>query len=79
MRHVVSDPNFLNGKPCLSGVRLSLELILEEFIQKKNIRDIVRKYPQLSDDDVAFVLHYAIRLINAHPEDADPPRKPHHD
>jgi uncharacterized protein (DUF433 family) len=75
MRHVMSDPDFLNGKPHLSGVRLSLELILNEFVQKKSVKDIVRKYPQLTHDDVIFVLHYAIRLINAHPEDADPPRK----
>lgn len=75
MRHIVSDPQFLNGKPYLGGVRISLELILDEFVQKKTIKDIVRKYPQLSEDDVIFVLQYAIRLINMHPEDADIQRK----
>ncbi len=71
MRHVVSDPHFLNGKPFLGGLRLSLELILEEFIQRRSVHEIVRKYPQLTEDDVLFVLKYAIRSINAHPEDAD--------
>jgi uncharacterized protein (DUF433 family) len=78
MRHVVSDPDFLHGKPYLGGLRISLELIMQEFVQHKTIRDITRKYPQLSEEDVLFVLHYAIRLINAHPEEADIHRSADH-
>ena len=76
MRHVVSDPNFLNGKPYLGGARLSVSLILQEFINGKTIRGIVRKYPQLQQSDVLCVLNYAIKVIDAHPEDADIIREP---
>lgn len=76
MKHIISDPNFLNGKPYLGGVRLSAELILDEFVQKKSLRDIIRKYPQLQEDDILFVLQYAIKVINAHPEDAHIQRAP---
>ncbi len=71
MRHIISDPNFLHGKPYLGGVRLSVEMILEELIQKKSTRDVAKKFPQLQEDDVLFVLQYAQRVINNHPEDAD--------
>ncbi|PIQ24356.1 hypothetical protein COW36_24195 [bacterium (Candidatus Blackallbacteria) CG17_big_fil_post_rev_8_21_14_2_50_48_46] len=71
MRHVISDSNFLNGKPYLGGIRLSLEMILNEFLQRKTIHEIVRKYPQLAEEDVLFALQYAIKTVNAHPEDAD--------
>lgn len=71
MRHIISDPNFLNGKPYLGGVRLSVDLILDELLQKRNTREVAKKYPQLSEEDVLFVLQYAQRVINQHPEDAD--------
>lgn len=71
MRHIISDPDFLHGKPYLGGARLSLELILEELIQKKYTREVSKKYPQLTEDDVLAVLQYAQRVINAHPEFAD--------
>ncbi|PKL74639.1 MAG: antitoxin [Candidatus Melainabacteria bacterium HGW-Melainabacteria-1] len=71
MRHIISDPHFLNGKPFLGGARLSVELILDELILKKNTRDVAKKYPQITEDDVIFVIQYAQRLVNKHPEDAD--------
>jgi uncharacterized protein (DUF433 family) len=71
MRHIITDPNFLHGKPYLGGIRLSVDLILDELIEKKNTREVAKKYPQMTEDDVLFVLRYAQRVINNHPEDAD--------
>jgi len=71
MRQIVSDPNFLHGKPYIGGVRLSIDLILEELIKKKNIHDVAKKYPQITEEDVLFALQYAQKVINNHPEDAD--------
>jgi len=71
VRHIISDPNFLNGKPYIGGVRLSIELILDELIKFRNVRDVAKKYPQITEDDVLFALQYASRAVNAHPEFAD--------
>jgi uncharacterized protein (DUF433 family) len=71
MRQIISDPNFLHGKPYIGGVRLSIELILEELIKFRNIRDVAKKYPQITEDDVITALQYASRVVNAHPEFAD--------
>lgn len=71
MRHIVSDKNYLRGKPYLGGVKITVQMLLEELLEGKTMRDIVRKYPQLQEDDIAVILNYAIRVINAHPEDAD--------
>lgn len=71
MRHIISDPNFLHGKPYLGSGRLSVEMILEELIKIKNTREVAKKFPQIQEDDVIFVLQYAQRIINKHPEDAD--------
>lgn len=71
MRQIISDPNFLHGKPYLGGVRLSVELILEHLAQKMSIHEIARKYPQLTEEDVIFTIQYAARVVSAHPEEAD--------
>lgn len=71
MRQIISDPDFLKGKPYVGGVRLSVDIILEELAQKKNIRDVAKKFPQLTEEDVIFALGYAVKVVNAHPEDAD--------
>lgn len=78
MRHIISDPHFLNGKPYVGGVRLSVDLILDELISCKNTRDVAKKYPQLTEDDVLFCLQYAQKVINNHPEDADVQREERH-
>lgn len=71
MRHIISDPNFLNGKPYLAGCRLSVEMILDEVIAKKNTRDVAKKFPQLTEDDVFLCIQYAQKVVNKHPEEAD--------
>ena len=71
MRQIISDPNFLKGKPYLGGVRISVEMVLEELALKKSPHEIARKYPQITEDDVLFIIRYAARVVNAHPEDAD--------
>lgn len=71
MRQIICDPDFLKGKPYVGGVRLSVDLILDELSQKKNIREVAKKFPQLTEDDVIFALQYAIKVVNKHPEEAD--------
>lgn len=78
MRQIVSDPNFLHGKPYIGGARLTIELILDELIKKKNTYDVAKKYPQLTEEDVILALQYAQRVINNHPEDADIQREKRH-
>lgn len=71
MRQIISDPNFLHGKPYLGGVRLSVEMILEELALKKSPHEISRKYPQITEDDVVFVIRHALKIVNQHPESSD--------
>ncbi len=71
MRQIISDPNFLHGKPYLGGVRISLEMILDELANKKSPHQISRKYPQITEDDVIFIIRHASKVVNAHPESSD--------
>src|SRR5207302_6051530 len=49
---IVSDPAILGGKPCIKGTRISVEFILELIASRSTVAEIVRKYPQLTPDDV---------------------------
>ncbi len=71
MRKIISDPNFMHGKPYLGGVRISVEMVLEELANKKTIHEIVRKFPQLTEDDVVFIIRHAMKMVNQFPDASD--------
>jgi uncharacterized protein (DUF433 family) len=56
---IVSNPAILSGKPCIKGTRISVEFILELLASDGPIAEIVRKYPQLSPEDVEEAVRYA--------------------
>ncbi len=61
--HIISDPTILGGKPCVEGTRLSVEFILELFASGAERQDILRAYPQLTDDAIGDVLKYAAASV----------------
>jgi len=61
--HIISDPTILGGKPCIEGTRLSVEFILELFASGAERQDILRAYPQLTDDSIQDVLKYAAASV----------------
>ncbi|MBX7205471.1 MAG: DUF433 domain-containing protein [Bacteroidia bacterium] len=60
--HIVSDSTVLNGKPCISGTRMSVDFILELIESGASISDIAQTYPQLSveaiKEAVSFARHF---------------------
>lgn len=61
--NISSDPAILGGKPCIKGTRLSVEFILELFASGGDRKDILRAYPQLTDDSIEDVLKYAAASV----------------
>lgn len=62
-QRIVSDPSVLGGKPCVKGTRLSVEFIVELFASGATRDDVLKKYPQLTPEDVQEALAYAARAI----------------
>lgn len=61
--HILSDPTILGGKPCVRGTRISVEFILELIASGATGLEIVRKYPQLTADDVQQAVLYAAQSL----------------
>ena len=63
--HSISiDPELLQGKPCIAGARISVELILELLSLGYSISNILDDYPQLTQKQILAVLDFARERIH---------------
>jgi len=60
---IVIDEKILGGKPVIKGTRIPVYLIVEMIANGLSIRDILKEYPELSEEDVKAALRYAASLL----------------
>ncbi len=60
--NIVSSPDILNGKPCIAGTRISVELILEWLATGASVEVIANKHPLLTPELVKEAIRYAARF-----------------
>jgi uncharacterized protein (DUF433 family) len=60
---IVVNPKVLVGKPVIKGTRLSVDFVLELLAERWSHEQILRSYPQLTDDDIWAVLQYASEVM----------------
>lgn len=60
---IVVDPAIMVGKPVIAGTRIPVELILDKLVQDTPVKEILRDYPHLRNEDIRAVLAYARDLI----------------
>jgi uncharacterized protein (DUF433 family) len=60
--HIVSSPEILNGKPCIAGTRISVELIMEWLGTGGTPETIASKHPLLTPELVMEAIRYAARF-----------------
>ncbi len=53
------DPNHMNGKPCIRGMRLTVRRVVEAVALYPNRDDLLRNYPELEPDDLQQALAFA--------------------
>ena len=63
MERIVSDQDFLMGKPRVKGTRISVAFILYLLAGGNNAGDIVKHYPHLTVDDIRACCLYAIENL----------------
>jgi uncharacterized protein (DUF433 family) len=61
---VTADPQVLGGKPCVRGLRLSVQRVLEILSQNPSWQDIQADYPELEQEDIRQVLAFAAAALN---------------
>ncbi len=61
---IESNPSILKGKPCIKGTRIPAALILGYLAAGKEMKEILREFPDLHLDDVSACLDFARDLAN---------------
>lgn len=62
---ITFDPNVMGGKPCIRGMRVTVETIVGLVASGYSSADILQAYPYLEAEDIREVLAYDLRE-NAH-------------
>ena len=65
--HVCVDPGVMLGKPTIRGTRITVELILRKLAEGASEDNLLRAYPQLTQDSIRAAVQYAAETI-AHEE-----------
>jgi uncharacterized protein (DUF433 family) len=61
------DPNWMNGQPCIRGMRLTVRRVVEAVELYPRSEDLFRNYPELEPEDVEQALAFvqAVALVSA--------------
>jgi uncharacterized protein (DUF433 family) len=62
---ITSDPAILGGKPCIRGMRLSVQRVLEILATNPSWDDLHADYPELEPEDIREALSFAARALDA--------------
>jgi len=63
LNRIAVNPNVLVGKPVIKGTRIPVYLVVQLIAAGMNIKDVLKEYPELKEDDVKAALLYASKLL----------------
>lgn len=63
-RHIEIRSDVMMGKPCLSGTRIPVYLVLEKLAAGETAEDLIAAYPQITREHVTAALQYAAKLAS---------------
>ena len=56
---ITVDPNTMNGRPCIRGMRLTVRRVVEAVALYPDRSELRQEYPELVDDDIRQALEFA--------------------
>lgn len=59
---ITINPAQLDGKPCIRGLRISVQTVLEFLSAGNTAEEIIEQYPLLTPEDVSACLQYAAKI-----------------
>ncbi|MDO8498309.1 MAG: DUF433 domain-containing protein [bacterium] len=63
MKKVVTNPKIMLGKPTIEGTRITVEQVLTLLAQKLTIEDVLKDFPQLTEEDIKEAVRYAAKTV----------------
>ena len=64
MKRIEIDPNKLGGKPVIKGTRIPVYLILEMLASGMDVKEILKEYPELTEEDIREAIRYASQVLS---------------
>ncbi len=64
MKRIEIDPKKLGGKPVIKGTRIPVYLILEMLASGMDIKEILKEYPELTEEDIREAIRYASQVLS---------------
>ena len=61
---ITHDPNVMEGRACIRGMRVTVSLVLNLLASGMSNDEIIKSYPYLEPDDISQALEYAAQLAN---------------
>jgi uncharacterized protein (DUF433 family) len=62
LSRITIDPNVCSGKPCISGHRIWVSLILDLLAGGASFRDLLGEFPGLVEEDIFACLAYGAEM-----------------
>ncbi len=62
--YISIDPMVMRGKPVISGTRITVEFVLSQFGQWRNMEYMLENYPHLKSEDILAALKYAAMSLH---------------
>jgi len=59
---ITVDPNIMDGKPCIRGMRIQASLVLNLVANGMSSEEIIEAYPYIEPEDISQCLQYAAWL-----------------
>lgn len=56
---ITADPQVLSGKPCIRGMRISVQQLLQILSENPSWDDLSADYPELEPEDIRQALAFA--------------------
>jgi uncharacterized protein (DUF433 family) len=63
---ITAAPDTLDGKPCIRGLRISVETVVRLVAAGWAFQEILDEYPDLQREDITQALEYAAAATNVH-------------
>jgi uncharacterized protein (DUF433 family) len=60
---ITSDPSVMSGQPCVRGMRLTVQRVLEVLAEHPTDDDLRADYPELTPEDLRQVLAFAAASV----------------
>lgn len=60
---ITSDPKMLGGKPCIRGLRITVQRVLEILAQSPSWDAVREDYPEIEEQDIRQALAFAAAFL----------------